>query len=88
VLLTGVGKSGKWFAGLGEVRNFKTTLLRGNHKPGDLINRQVTAKVAKLHPLVASEAKVISGKVVELGGWQSRNGSEAALDVFALSTPK
>ena len=63
-------------------------MLRGNQKPGDLIDRQVATKVTEWYPLVAFEAKVMSGKVVELGSWRSSNGSEVALDVFALPTPK
>ena len=56
VLLTGVGKSSKQFAGFRGVWNFETIMQRGNHEPGNLLDGEVTGKVAERHPFVASEA--------------------------------
>jgi hypothetical protein len=56
VLLTGVWESSKKFAGFRGVWNFETVVRRGNHEPGNLLEGEVTGKVAERHPFVASEA--------------------------------
>ena len=88
MLLTGVGKGGKYSAGLRGVWNFKAIMRRSHHEPGNFIDGKMAVKVAKWHPFVAPEAQVVDGKVVELGGRLGSGGSEESLCVFELLTPK